>query len=230
MVGMGAPHFPATPAPRHARVPGLNDRQRTLLAVDEALKAVVDLLRSTGQLDQAYIVLTSDHGLSVGRPGSKVKGVPYEGSIRVPLVVRGPGIPAGVTLAHLVNHADLAPTILEWMGAPATGMDGRSFAPLLRASPPAPGAWRQATPIAHTATNSAPGVSSWKGVRTTQYAYVKFEGGATEVYDMVADPGQRTNIAGNNPGLTAKLASLTDALATCAGPACRRLEDRGLDF
>ncbi len=211
-------------------MPGLNDRQRTLLAVDEALKALMDLLRSTGQLDKTYVVLTSDHGLALGRAGSKPKGVPYEGSIRVPLVVRGPGVRAGVTLEHMVNLADLAPTILEWMAAPAMDVDGRSFAPLLGASPPSPQGWRQATPIAHTATNSAPGVPSWRGVRTTRYAYVEFEGGPTEVYDVAADPGQRKNIAATDPALTGKLASLADALAGCAGARCRALEDRGLNF
>lgn len=230
MVGMGSPHYPSTPAPRHVAVPGLNDRQRTLLAVDETLEALMDLLRSTGQLDQTYVVLTSDHGLALGRAGARLKGVPYEGSIRVPLVVRGPGVPAGATLEHVVNLADLAPTFLEWMGAPAMDVDGRSFARLLGTSPPSPQSWRQATPIAHTATDSAPGVPSWRGVRTTRYAYVKYEGGATEVYDMVVDPSQRTNIAAANPSLTSKLASLADALASCVGASCRALEDRGLNF
>jgi hypothetical protein len=72
-------------------------------------------------------------------------------------------------------------------------------------------------------------VPSWKGVRTTRYAYFKFEGRPAELYDMPADPNQRTNIAEANPTLVAKLAALSDSLANCTGAQCRSLEDRGLD-
>jgi N-acetylglucosamine-6-sulfatase len=223
MLAVGAPHFPLTPAPRYARRPGLDDRQRTLLAVDDALAAIVGLLKRAGRYDDTYLVVTSDQGLAFHRARSK--GVPYEGSIRVPLVVRGPGVRAGTTLHQIVNLADLAPTFLDWMGAPAMHVDGRSLAPLLRGSPPT--TWRQATGITHERMGSAPGVPSWQGVRTTRYAYFRFQGGGAEVYDMSVDPGQRRNIAGVDPALTRKLAALSNRLAACGGAECRRLEDRG---
>jgi len=223
MLAVGAPHFPLTPAPRYARRPGLDDRQRTLLAVDDALAAIVGLLKRAGRYDDTYLVVTSDQGLAFHRARSK--GVPYEGSIRVPLVVRGPGVRAGTTLHQIVNLADLAPTFLDWMGARPTDVDGRSLAPLLRGS--APAGWRQATPITHERMGSAPGVPSWRGVRTTRYAYWKFQGGGAEVYDMGVDREQRRNIAVAAPALTRKLAALSDQLAVCGGAACRRLEDQG---
>ena len=228
MLAVGAPHTPSTPAPRHTNVSGLTNRERTLLAVDEALKAVIDTLRTTGQLDKTYIVFTSDHGLS-GRSGSKPKGVPYEGSIRVPLVVKGPGVPAGSTRSHITNLADLAPTFLDWLGVPARDVDGRSFARLVTGSPPTPQNWRRATPIAHSATDSAPDVPSWKGVRTTRYAYFKFEGRAAELYDVAADPNQQKNLAPGNPTLTTKLATLADDLANCTSARCREIENRPVD-
>jgi arylsulfatase A-like enzyme len=168
-------------------------------------------------------VVTSDQGLAFHRDPSK--GVPYEGSINVPLVIRGPGVGAGVTLHQLVSLADLAPTFLDWTGAPAMDTDGRSLAPLLKG---AGGGWRQAVPITHERMGSAPTVPSWRGVRTIQYLYVEFQGGGAEVYDMVQDPGQRHNIAGANPALTQKLATLSDKLAVCGSTACRSLEDQGL--
>ena len=128
-------------------------------------------------------MVTSDQGLGFGR--NPAKGVPYEGSIRVPLVVKGPGVKAGVVLHQLVNLADLAPTFLDWMGHAPMDVDGRSLAPLLRGS--APAGWRQATPITHERMGSAPGVPSPRGVRTTRYAYWTFEGGGTELYDMARD-------------------------------------------
>src|SRR4051812_36039429 len=212
MVSVDAPHNPLTPAPRYATGPG-TVRQRTLLAVDDALEAIIALLKQAGHYDDTYLVVTSDQGLAFGK--HPAKGVPYEGSIRVPLVVRGPGIPAGVTLHQLVNHADLAPTFLDWLGAPAMDVDGRSLAPLLRGSTPA--AWRQAMPITHERMSSAPNVPSWQGVRTTRYAYFAFQGGGTELYDMAQDPDQRRNIAGADPALTRSLAALSDRLAVCAG-------------
>jgi arylsulfatase A-like enzyme len=134
-------------------------------------------------------------------------------------------VKAGVVLHQLVNLADLAPTFLDWMGARPMDVDGRSLAPLLRGS--APAGWRQATPITHERMASAPGVPSWRGVRTTRYAYWTFEGGGTELYDMAGDVNQRRNIAGDNPALTRELAALSAGLAACAGAGCRRLEDQG---
>ena len=222
MLDVGAPHNPLTPAPRYARAPG-TPRQNTLVAVDDALAAIVAQLKRQGAYDDTYLVVTSDQGLAFGR--NPAKGVPYEGSIRVPLVVKGPGVKAGVVLHQLVNLADLAPTFLDWMGAPPMDVDGRSLAPLLRGS--APAGWRQATPITHERMASAPGVPSWRGVRTTRYAYWTFEGGGTELYDMARDVNQRRNIAGDNPALTRELAALSARLAACTGAGCRRLEDQG---
>ena len=113
------------------------------------------------------------------------------------MFTRLPCVKAGVVLHQLVNLADLAPTFLDWMGARPMDVDGRSLAPLLRGS--APAGWRQATPITHERMGSAPGVPSWRGVRTTRYAYWTFEGVGTELYDMARDVNQRRNIAGDNP-------------------------------
>jgi N-acetylglucosamine-6-sulfatase len=222
MLSVHSPHNPLTPAPRYLGASG-SLRQRTLLAVDDALKAIVGLLKQRGLYDSTYLVVTSDQGLAFHRDPSK--GVPYEGSINVPLVIRGPGVGAGVTLHQLVSLADLAPTFLDWTGAPARGVNGRSLVPLLRGSG---GGWRQAVPITHERMSSAPNVPTWQGVRTTQYAYWKFQGGGTELYDMSVDPEQRHNIAGANPSLTQKLAALSDKLAVCGSTACRSLEDQGL--
>ena len=95
-------------------------------------------------------------------------------------------------------------------------VDGRSLAPLLRGSG-GPVGWRQAMGITHERMGSAPGVPSWRGVRTTRYAYWKFQGGGTEVYDMSMDREQKRNIAVADPALTRKLAALSDRLAACSG-------------
>lgn len=127
-------------------------RLQSLLAVDEMIGALVETLRASGQLDNTYLFFTSDNGFHLGQhrllPG---KQTAYEEDIRVPLLVRGPGVPAGRTLDHLAGNTDLAPTFAALAGAPAPDfIDGRSLAPLLGADPPPPAAWRQAYLVEHT--------------------------------------------------------------------------------
>ncbi len=102
--------------------------------MDEALAAIVQRLTSHGILGNTYVVFLSDNGMLFGEHRiMRSKGGPYEESTGVPLVIRGPGVPAGASRDHLVTNADLAATFAEWAGAtPPPDMDGRSLAPLLR--------------------------------------------------------------------------------------------------
>jgi arylsulfatase A-like enzyme len=105
----------------------------SLLAVDEAVAAVVGALQSKGMLDNTYVIFTSDNGYFHGEhrtPDEKILG--YENSARVPLMIRGPGIAAGTHVSELVANVDLAPTITELTGAtPGLAMDGRSLMPFV---------------------------------------------------------------------------------------------------
>jgi N-acetylglucosamine-6-sulfatase len=112
------------------------DRLRTLMSVDDILAGVVAALEAVpGALENTYILFTSDHGYSLGqfRLAAEKYHV-YENDIRVPLLVRGPGIPANATAHGLVNNVDLAATILDLSGVVPAGTfhtDGTSFKPLL---------------------------------------------------------------------------------------------------
>ncbi len=121
-------------------------RLQSLQAVDEAIANIVVALQATNQLDNTYIFFTSDNGFHLGNHRlMEGKIAPYEEDIRVPLIVRGPGVPAGRTLDHLVGNIDFAPTFAELGGAEIPDfVDGRSIVPLLRNNPPASDAWRQA--------------------------------------------------------------------------------------
>jgi N-acetylglucosamine-6-sulfatase len=105
----------------------------TLQAVDEAVAAIVDALEREGVLDETYIVFTSDNGFFHGEhrnPVEKILG--YEESARIPLMVRGPGIPPGTVVDELSANIDLAPTIAAVTGAIASKpMDGRSLVPFI---------------------------------------------------------------------------------------------------
>ncbi len=120
------------------------NRLRTLQAVDEMVASLYQALAASGQLDNTYILFTSDNGFHLGQhrllPG---KGTMYEEDIRVPLVVRGPGVPPGQSTDALTAMIDLAPTLLDLAEAAIPAYtDGRSLRHFLQGGPPAP--WRQA--------------------------------------------------------------------------------------
>jgi len=108
------------------------DRWRTLLSVDDMIDNVMSKLESLEVLDNTYIILTSDHGYHLGTFALTIdKRMPYETDIRVPLLVRGPGIKGNSELYDLVVNIDLAPTIVEMAGGQMTDVDGISFLPSL---------------------------------------------------------------------------------------------------
>ncbi len=109
-------------------------RLETLLAVDEAIERIVAKLEAEGRLGNTYLIFTSDNGFMQGQHRlHQGKFVPYEPSIQVPLLIRGPGIPPGGLSKELVTNVDITATILEMTGA-AAGLtqDGRSILPFAR--------------------------------------------------------------------------------------------------
>ncbi|MFW6132599.1 MAG: sulfatase [Planctomycetota bacterium] len=85
--------------------------------VDKAIGAVLDLLEARGLLERTAVILTGDHGEMLGEFGRMGKTVLYEGSTHLPLIVRGPGIPAGQRRRQLGEQIDLIPTLLDLAGA-----------------------------------------------------------------------------------------------------------------
>jgi len=195
-------------------------RLRSLQAIDDLVESVVAALREAGQLENSYIIYTSDNGFHMGehrlRDG---KGRAYEEDIRVPFIVRGPGVPAGRRLTALVLNIDIAPTVAEIAGvAPPAFVDGRSFLGLLRGT----GAlWRRTFLV------------EWRGerveynaIRSGEWVYVVWSTGGRELYDLRADPYQLENRAGAaDPALTGALAGRLRELMRCSGSTCRAAED-----
>ncbi len=101
--------------------------------MDAQIGRILDALEETGQADNTYIIFTADHGLAVGRHGLMGKQNMYEHSMKAPLVITGPDIPADRRLSGLVYLQDVAPTTLELAGVEAPGhMQYRSLLPLIR--------------------------------------------------------------------------------------------------
>ena len=193
----------------------------SLLAVDEGIVRVVGALRDAGELENTLIVFTSDNGFFHGEhrvPYGKV--MVYEPSIRVPLILRGPGVPAGARRRQLVTNADLAPTILDAADAVPAGRvpDGRSLFPLLRDRGLA---WGRELLV-----EGAPGIQAvaYAALRNDRFVYAEHDNGERELYDLRRDPDQLDSVDGDQDyeSIEARLAERLAALQICAGPSCRR--------
>ena len=158
------------------------DRLAAMLAVDDMVGKILQELNADGRLANTFVLFTSDNGFLIGpHRFPRGKEAPYEESIRVPLVVRGPGVPTGQALDPLVANIDFAPTFAEWAQAVgADAMDGRSFASLLRG--PIPADWRKDLLLEHWQNVNDPdnpanvqgGIPTFFGLRTSdQRTYVE---------------------------------------------------------
>jgi N-acetylglucosamine-6-sulfatase len=109
-------------------------RLETLLSVDDAIERIVNELSARGQLANTYLIFTSDNGFMQGQHRlHQGKFAPYESSIQVPLLMRGPGIPPGSQPRALVWNGDITATILKIADAqPGLPQDGRSLLPYAR--------------------------------------------------------------------------------------------------
>ncbi len=131
-------------------------RLQSLQAVDDAIENLYNTLKANGQLDNTYIVFTSDNGFHLGNHRMPAgKQTAYEEDIHLPLIVRGPGVAAGKTVDAMTGNIDLAPTFAAMAGAQADSfVDGRSFLPLLTGNLPAN--WRDVYLVEHFQQAAAP--------------------------------------------------------------------------
>jgi N-acetylglucosamine-6-sulfatase len=185
-----------------------------LQGVDDGVDKIVAALRSQDVLGDTLLIFESDNGLMHGEHrirGGKVRL--YEPSIHVPLLMRGPGIPAGVHIQDLAVNADIAPTILDAAGAKARRpIDGQSLLPDMK------------DPRALSGRRLLIESKSYDAVRTARYIYAKHRSGEEELYDLEKDPDELHNVAGSGAYAEVRntLATNLVKLRDCAGRTCRR--------
>ena len=190
--------------------------------MDDAVGSLVNALAETNQLDNTYIFYTSDNGYLNYQHRWEAKGVPYEDSIGVPLIVRGPGVGRGDGTNRLVSQIDLAPTFATLAGIPAaaSASDGRPLTPLLDGNPN-DGQWREKLLSEYRIGRGFDVLIKADGTR-----YVEHGTSERELYHLGADPYQLQNAYRTaDPASIAKLEDQLAALKACAAATCRQAEN-----
>jgi arylsulfatase A-like enzyme len=165
---------------------------RSVGAVDDNIKRVIDYLEKERIKDDTLIIYTSDQGYWLGQHGLYDKRLILEGSLKMPFIVRYPKeIKAGSVSEALCSNVDFAPTLLNMAGVTVPkAMQGISLRPLLQGKYPAN--WRKGIWYAYWAT----GHYHW-GVRTQEHKLIRFAGTSDyEFYDLKKDPFEMNNLAG----------------------------------
>jgi arylsulfatase A-like enzyme/Flp pilus assembly protein TadD len=159
---------------------------------------------------RSLVVATADHGESLGEHAEPTHAFSlYDATQRVPLLMAGPGVPAGVVVSQLARLADVMPTVLELAGLPAPpAATGASLLPALRGTVASeqPVAW-----VETLATQLELGWSPLLGVRTADYKYLRAP--RPELYELASDPGETKNLAAQQPEVAARLDALVSAHA-----------------
>ena len=191
--------------------------RESLLAVDEGVGRIADAVEAAGEAENTLVLFTSDNGYMFGEHRFfREKNWPYEESIRVPLMVRGPGFEAGAQVRELAFNVDLAATILDAANIePGLKQDGRSLIPLAR------------EPERLRGRELLIRGPELRGVRNARFTFVRraaSAGGGSELYDLRRDPFQLQSLdqarrfADERRALRKRLR----VLRHCAGVECRR--------
>ena len=215
----------------NALAPGLSQAEleamralydKEIESVDERVGLLLEALEQRGLRERTFVVFTSDHGEGFREHGKIFHADPwfYQEFVRVPLLVAGPGIPAGRRVARAVSHVDLVPTLQELLGVDGLeGLQGASLRGRLLDG---------VDPVAER-VQYAVGSGTSRGAGTGalvdgRYKLVLQPGG-NELYDLESDPGERRNLAALEPERVraleqraAALASENDARRLALGP------------
>jgi arylsulfatase A-like enzyme len=173
---------------------------RMISGVDAAVGRVLGELEDLGLASNTVVILMGDNGYFLGERGYAGKWLPYELSIRVPLIVYDPRIEGdvrGSVPSQPVLNIDIAPTLLDLAGVDIpTTMQGASLLPILEGASPVQ--WRSDFFVEHLMEHES--IARHEGVRGEQYKYARYfeqEPVYEELYDLLADPMETTNLAGD---------------------------------
>jgi len=203
------PNVPEGLPEEYARA-SLPDYYGMVESLDVEFKRILEALDRSGAAKNTIVCYSSDHGDMIGCQGYKAKRWPYEESVRVPFLIRYPGvIPAGKVIADPFSTVDVYPTLAGLAGLKAPeGLDGLDYSPVLRqesSKPPRDYAFLQMM----YAYVPWPG---WRALRTSRYTYARTVKGPWLLYDIAKDPCQTNNLV-NDPAFRPLVEQMDKRLA-----------------
>ena len=180
------------------------DYYAAITFMDQQIGRILAALEASGQVGNTIIVFSSDHGLALGSHGLLGKQNLYEHSMRAPLLISGPGLPAGRRTPALCHLHDIFPTLGDLAGVPAPpGNEGRSLRPVLSGQA---NAGRAFIGTAYRKVQRAITDGRWKLI-----AYPKVP--RVQLFDLQNDPDERHDLGGD-PAQAERLSVLVSALVT----------------
>ena len=185
---------------------------RTIRGADESVGRLMAYLKESGLSENTIVIYSSDQGFYLGDHGWYDKRWMYEPSLRMPLIVKWPGVTAAGTVnTDLVQNLDYAGTFLEIAGVEIpSDMQGRSLVPLLRGETPED--WRDAIYYHYHGFPAVHMVARHYGIRTERYKLIRFyQFDEWEFYDLVEDPDELENLFGD-PRYIDEIAVLAERL------------------
>jgi N-acetylglucosamine-6-sulfatase len=200
---------------------------RSVRQVDDTVGRMLDLLKKRGELDNTYVVFTTDNSTHMGEHRwftyHGAKNTAYEEGANVLMFVRGPGVRAGSISDELVLNNDLAPTFERVAGlVPPSYVDGRSLLPVWGGDD---ATWRTAVLNERPVQDGNP-IPLYHASITRRYTYVEYNTGEEELYDRSTDPYQLRNSAGTlSPTTLTQFHESLRALKNCSGNTCRAAEN-----
>lgn len=189
----------------------------TILSVDDGIGRLLAFLADTKQLDNTIIVFMGDNGLLEGEHGMVDKRTAHEASLRIPLIVRYPGLASGKVIPQQALTIDVAPSILDLCGAkPLENIHGKSWVKLVREGDES---WRKAWFYEYNYEKQFPYTPNVRAVRTDDWKYIHYPHGdgapdrhMAELYNLKNDPDERHNLIAD-PANAKKLKELQAELA-----------------
>jgi arylsulfatase A-like enzyme len=198
-------------------------------SVDRSVARLLDALDRSSLAQNTVVMFVSDNGglstLAGSRAGAPTANLPlragkgwlYEGGLRVPAIVRGPGVKAGAVIATPAVTTDVYPTLLSLAGLesrPAQHLDGVDLGPLLRG----PGPITRDAIFFHFPNYHGSGSRPSSAVRAGDWKLVEWlEDSRVELFNLARDPGEHQDVAGNEPAVAARLKARLDAWRTDVG-------------